>query len=167
MGEDLLTIGRILKPHGVRGDVRVLPLTDWPERFLELERVFVGSHEANEQYAVRGVSLHGKVVLLGLTGIDSRDRAEDLRGHSVMIPESERVELPPDHYYIYELIGVDCYTTDGTLVGKVTDVLSTGANDVYVVEGPSGVHYVPAVKAVVREIDLEAYRMVVEWLDGM
>ena len=75
MGEDLLTIGRILKPHGVRGDVRVLPLTDWPERFLKLGRV---RWEPRGQRAIccEGVSLHGKVVLLGLTGIDSRDRAE-------------------------------------------------------------------------------------------
>lgn len=167
MGEELLTIGQVLRPHGTRGDLRVLPLTDFPERFLALECVFVGNSETNERHAVTGVSLHGRVVRMHLSGIDSIDQAEKLRGYSVMIPESERVELPPDHYFVYELIGVDCYKTDGSLVGKLTDVVNTGANDVYVVEGVSGVHYVPAVKALVKEIDLETKRIVVEWLDGM
>lgn len=164
---DLLTIGRILKPHGIRGDVRVLPLTDFPERFFELKRVFVGTPEKNQRFPVTRASIHGKVVLLGLAGVDSRNEAEKLRNHLVMIPESERVELPPDHYFVYELIGMDCYKTDGSRVGKVTEVFQTGANDVYVVEGPTGVHYVPAVKALIKEIDLEEKRVVIEWLDGM
>lgn len=167
MDGEPLTIGRVLRPHGNRGELRVLPLTGFPERFLCLHKAFVGSREEYVQYEVTAVSLHGGVALVCLSGIDNRDAAEGLRGLDMMVPESERVELPPDHYFVYELIGVQCYKSDGSLVGRVTDVLQTGANDVYVIEGNDGVHLVPGVKAVVKEIDTKAKRMVVDWIDGM
>ena len=85
----------------------------------------------------------------------------------MMVASSERVQLPPDHYFIYEVLGMQCYKSDGELVGEVKDVLRTGANDVYVVEGADGIHLVPGVKAVVKEIDVAARRMVVDWIDGM
>lgn len=167
MGGDLLTIGRILRPHGIRGHVRILPLTPSSERFLDLRRVFVGTRDRHETRDVTEVSISGRFVIMGLSGIDHRDAAEPLRDLEVMIPESERVELPEGHYFVYELVGIECYRSDGSLVGRVTDILQTAANDVFVVEGTDGVHLVPGVKAIVKEIDLQAKRMVVDWLHGM
>jgi len=162
-----VAIGRILRPHGICGEVRVLPLTEFPERFLSLEKVLVGDRSEHRQYDVKGASLHGKAVLVRLSGIDSREAAESLRGMNMMVPASERVELPPDHYFVYEVLGMQCFKSNGDLVGEVKEVLQTAANDVYVVEGADGVHLVPGVKAVVKEIDVAARRMVVDWMDGM
>ena len=167
MEEAPVTIGRILRPHGTCGEVRVLPLTEFPERFLGLKKVLVGDRSEHRQYDVTAASLHGKVVLVRLCGVDTREAAESLRGMSMMVPQSETVELPPDHYFIYEVVGMQCFKSNGDLVGVVKDVLQAGANDVYVVEGGGGVHLVPAVKAVVKEIDVTARRMVVDWIDGM
>jgi 16S rRNA processing protein RimM len=167
MEADLLTIGRILRPHGIRGQVRILPLTAFPERFRNVRRVFVGTRDRHQAREVTEVSIQGRFVILGLSGIDDRDAAEALRGLEVMIPESERTELPDGHYFVYELVGIECYRSDGSLAGRVTDVMQTAANDVFVVEGTDGVHLVPGVKAIVKEIDLQAKRMVVDWLEGM
>jgi 16S rRNA processing protein RimM len=162
-----VTIGRILRPHGVCGEVRVLPLTEFPERFLSLQKVLVGDRGENRQYDVKGATLHGKAVLVRLYGVDSIEAAESLRGKDMMVPPSERVNLPPDHYFVYEVLGMQCFKSDGDLVGEVKQVLQTAANDVYVVEGADGVHLVPGVKAIVKEIDVAARRMVVDWIDGM
>jgi 16S rRNA processing protein RimM len=111
--------------------------------------------------------VQGRFVLLKLEGIDSREAAERWRNAMVVVPEDERVRLPRGHYFWQDVIGLDVRTDDGQRLGRVREILETGANDVYVVDTEPGELLVPAIKDVVQRIDVPAREMVVRLLDGM
>lgn len=181
MEKDFVTIGVITRPHGVKGEVRVLPLTDFPERFEELIRVRIVMPEddrnlsvpagldlwklAAEGLEVEKVGYFKNYVILKLQGIDDRDAAEGLKNFEIVIPRAERVRLPEDHYFISDILGMQVETVDGDNLGLVQDVITTGGTDVYVV-GEEGL-MLPATKEVVKKIDLDRGVMVVELLEGL
>jgi len=155
-----LAVGRIGAPHGVRGQVRVEPLTDYPERFARLGEVCLELSDGRRRRAVvEGGSpgARGRVVLK-FKGCDDRAAVEDLRGAYVLIPRAEAVELPSGHYFVDDIVGLEVVTTSGERLGAVREVIRTGANDVYVTDRGM----VPATREVVRRIDLAAGAMVVE-----
>lgn len=165
--KDLIRIGQITGPHGVRGDVRVHPLTDFPERFVTLRRALLGP-EARPV----GVRFRGSVrnlVILSLEGVTDRNQAEALRWQYLMVPRSEVHPLPEGHYYIFDLIGLDVVDPEGRPLGKLVDVdRNCPVHDLYVVEtAPGKRHMVPAVREFVRDIDLAAGRMVVQPIPGL
>lgn len=165
--EQLITVGKVLAPHGVRGDVRILPLTDFPDRFFHTPAVYLDN---GKQVAITAVRRHGRYLLLHFAGYDTPEAAAQLRGSLLRVPRSALVPLPPGSYYVFDIIGLSVYTADGRLRGTVTDVLSTGSNDVYVVTPPTGKDLlVPALKQVVLSIDIDGGRMTIknleEWLD--
>lgn len=165
MTENLILIGKIVAPHGVRGDVRVVPLTDFPERFRKTKRVFC--EDASVLY-IESVKYNKQFVLLKFRDVDSMDAAEKLRNKHISLPKEELVKLPQDHYYQFEIIGLDVYSSEDEYLGKVSEILQTGSNDVYVVrqEGHKEL-LIPALKAVVLSIDIPAGKMTVrlqeEW----
>jgi len=165
-----LAVGRISRPHGVRGELRVEILTDYPER-LRLHACFYlacpDSPNAVRRYPVEKLRRHKGVLLLKLAGCDDRNAAEELRGQLVQIPLEEAVPLEEEEYYHFQLTGVRVETESGEWLGQVVEVLETGANDVYVVRGPLGEVLLPAVDDVVLELDLESRRLVVHLLPGM
>lgn len=165
--QDLVAIGKIVAPHGVRGDVRIMPLTDFPERFRKLKTAFLAS---GTKLTVEGVKYHKQFVLLKFHGLDNMNAVEHLRNQLVHVPESEVVKLPEGQYYQYQIIGLEVFTEDGQVIGKITEILETGSNDVYVAENPGQKPVmIPALKEVVKIIDLENKKMVVklqeEWKD--
>lgn len=160
-----MTVGRILRPHGVRGEMRMEILTGYPER-LRLHRVFYLGPQARP-YPVEAVRFHQGAALIKLAGCDDRNTAETLRGLLVQIPLEDAVPLEEGEYYYFQVVGVEVFTDGGELLGRVVDVLDTGANDVYVVRGPRGEILIPAVEDVVRELDLTARRMVIVPLPGL
>lgn len=165
-----LAVGRILRPHGIRGELRVGVLTDYPERLGQHAYFYLASPDLPEiarRYPVEKLRRHKKVLLLKLGGCDDRNAAEELRGQLVQIPIEEAVSLEEGEYYYFQLIGVRVEAESGESLGQVVDVLETGANDVYVVRGPQGEVLLPAVKDVVLKLDLEAKQMVVNLLPGM
>lgn len=161
-----LAIGRIIKPHGVHGEVRVELLTDVPERFEWLDAVFVG--EANpRRLELESVRFHQGVVLLKLSGYPTRTEAELLRGELLQVPRSEAVPLEDDEYFLYQLEGMDVYTVDEVFIGQLTEILETGANNVFVVDGPTGQHLLPDIPDVVKDIDIENGRIIITPLPGL
>lgn len=160
-----LDIGRVVGPSGLGGEVRVAILSDFPERFVELHSVRVG--ESLRPYAVERAQLQRGQVVLKLRGVDDGAAALALRGAILRVPVAEAVPPPADAYYWHQIIGLEVYTPEGERLGLVTDILRTGANDVYVVVGPRGEVLVPAIEDVVRGIDVRAGRLVVEPLPGM
>lgn len=160
-----LVVGRIVAPWGVRGEVKVAIETDFPERFKRLRRVYLG--EKATSCVLEGSRLHKRHVLLKLGGCDDRDAAEKLRGQLVQIPVEEAMPLGEDEYYIYKIVGLDVWTTEGEHLGRVSEVLFTAANDVYVVQGEKGEILIPAVEDVVLEVDLAGGRLTVELIEGL
>ncbi len=152
------------------GEVRVEILTAYPERldlhpYLFLARA--GSPEPQQLRKVERLRQGKRVLLLKLEGCNDREAADQLRDLLVQIPIEDAVPLENGEYYLHQLIGVVVETDEGEELGEVVDVLETGANDVYVVRGPSGELLVPAIGDVVQELDLEARRLVIRLLPGL
>jgi 16S rRNA processing protein RimM len=165
VAEGYVAIGRIGGPWGIRGDVKVTLHTDFPERFQELEVVYLGP----EARPLRLVSWrrHKNYVLLHLEGFDDPTASEELRGLWVQVPQSEVVPLSEDERYVYELLELQVRTTQGTYLGHVTEVLFTAANEVLVVQGEGGEILIPYIKDVVVQEDLEAGEIIVEPVPGL
>lgn len=159
-----MTIGAVTAPHGVRGEVRVLPLTDFPDRFFDLKRVFLLTGRSRTEYRVQGVKgLTRGLFLLKLEGIERREDAERLRRAEVQVPRSEAVPLPPGMFYVFDLVGARVVTTGGEELGRLKDVLPNPANDVYVVEREDGREIlIPGVRHIVLSIDAENGEIVVD-----
>jgi len=155
----------VLRPHGVRGELRVEILTDYPERLPSHRILYIGPEPT--PYQVEGVRFHRGAALIKLAGCDDRNAAEELRGQWVQISIEAAVPLEEGEYYHFQVVGVEVVTTEGEPLGRVAEVIETGANDVYVVHGPRGEVLIPAIEDVVRELDLEARRMIVEILPGL
>jgi 16S rRNA processing protein RimM len=160
----------VLRPHGVRGEVRVEIMTGYPERLSQHPHFLLApptSPEDVTRYPVERVRLHGKVALVKLGGCDDRNTAELLRGMWVQIPVENAVPLEEGEHYHFQIIGLEVETDEGEHLGQIVDVLETRANDVYIVQGPEGELLVPAIDDVVLDLDSKARRMVIHVLPGM
>lgn len=159
--EELVEIGRVAKPWGVKGEVKVRLSTDVPDRFNELKGVYI--HDGDEKIAyfrIEHVKHLKEAVALKLDGVDSPDSAELLRGFEVSVPESERAVLGEGEFFIYELIGLEVVDRDGELLGELTKVYQGSAQDIFEVATPEGARLVPVVSEYVSEIDPEQGRIV-------
>lgn len=161
-----LLIGRVERPHGVRGEVRVASYTDDPERFTWLKTVYVGEKKPRP-VAVESARFHQGIILLKLAGYDDRDAAETLRQEWLNVPEAEGIPLAEGEYYIYRVIGLQVYSDEGEHLGELTEVLETKANYVYVVHGPRGEILLPDTEEVIQEVDFNNGRMIVHLLPGL
>jgi 16S rRNA processing protein RimM len=159
-----IAIGKVRRPYGVRGEVKVEFLTDFPERFKDLKTVYIDG----EPYTIERRRFVADGILLKFAGIDTPEDAAFLRNRLIEIPVSEAVPLPPDTYYYFQILGLKVVTTAGEALGEVVDIIVTGANDVYVVRSAGGREILlPAIEDVVKEVDLESNRLVVELLPGL
>ncbi|MDR7418002.1 MAG: ribosome maturation factor RimM [Armatimonadota bacterium] len=163
----LVTIGRIVAPHGLRGEVRVQLDTDFPRRFEGLRDAYLVRGGRAEAVRVTGHRPHRGGVLLTLDGVDDLATAEALRGAAVAVARDAAVALGKDQFYVFEIIGLTVRTVEGRTLGTVTEVMRTPANDVYVARGEAGEWLIPAVRDVVRRIDVAAGEMIVALPDGL
>ena len=161
------TIGTIVAPFGLRGELKVFSLSDIPDRFAQLETVYLGPDY--QPFRIESVRpFKGTMVLLKLPGINSATDAEPLREHDIFIPVEDLAKLPPDEYYQHDILGLQVIRLDGGPVGTITDIMPTGGNDVYVVKSPEGKQFlIPAVKAIVKQIDLVRRVMYIEPISGL
>lgn len=168
MSTDKTRIGKILNAHGVRGELKVEPLTDDPSRYDLLDEVFLEDRKKRYTvHKVEGVRYHKGNVLVKLAGIDDMDAAKAVKNCHLAINKSDRMPLEEGAYYIDDLIGLTVYEGERKL-GTLVDVLQPGANDVYEVE--SDIYpelLIPALKDVVLHVDLEAGRMDVKLPKGL
>jgi 16S rRNA processing protein RimM len=160
-----LAVGRIVRPFGLHGELKVEVLTDYPEQLDRLRTVYLGPQA--EPWQVKGVRLHQGAALFRLAGCDDRSAAEALRGTLVQITLEEAVPLEKDEYYEHQIVGMAVVEKDGTFLGQVTEIISTGANDVCVVAGPGGELLLPVIASVILDVDLEANQMVVHVMEGL
>ncbi len=168
---EFLLLGEILRPHGIRGELRMRMLTDYPERISAIGSVFVGrspNDSAAKRYRVQAMRMHKNYGLLKLKTIADRNDAEVLRGLFVMVRLEDAVPLEDGEFYLYQLIGMSVVTHDNVLLGSVTDIIETGANDVYVVHGTRyGEVLVPVTDETILETDVAARRIIVRLPEGL
>jgi 16S rRNA processing protein RimM len=162
-----LAIGCILRPHGVRGEVVVEVLTDFPERFEAPDQLYVGDSFTAELKRVSSTRWHKNRVLLSFEGCTDRNCAETLRDRYVVVPLEQAKLLPEDTYYAYQLTGLQVVSSEGEDLGKIVDVLFMDANDIYVVEGPRGQILLPAIADVIDSIDVERGQVTVNLIPGL
>ena len=157
---EYLQIGKIVNTHGVRGEVRLIPLTDDPRRFDDLEWVFVEKESTMVKYSINEVKYTKGSVILKLSGIDTIEAADALRGCYILVDRSNAVKLPKDSYFICDILGSTVADEKDEVLGQLVDVLQTGSNDVYVIKNDAGKELLlPALKSVVRGISLEQKRI--------
>ena len=163
-----LAIGRIVRAHGIRGEVSMTVLTEFPERFETTKQVYLGNEFEAIPYTLLGHRWNKQNLLLRLEGITDRTQAEQLRNQYVQVPVEDAVPLPEGEFYLYQLVGLKVVSLSGELLGYIVDVLETGANDVYVVETIDQKQLLlPATDDVVKVIDLDQGQMTVELMDGL
>ena len=166
--EDLLKVGVITTTHGVRGEVKVFPTTDSPERFLDLDYVILDTGRQQMKLEIQGVKFFKNLAILKFKCIDNINDIEMYKGKDLWIPREEAQPLEEDEYYIADLIGMEVFLEDGTLFGTLKDVMETGANDVYIVTTEEGKEVlIPAIHDCILDVDVEANRMEIHLLDGL
>ncbi len=158
MLEEFLVVGEILRPQGVRGDLKVRPLTDDPDRFFQLSRVKV----RDKSLAIHCLRVHDGFAYIRLEGVYSRESAEDYRGELIYVHRDDAVKLPEDTEFICDLIGCCATDTDGNNWGTLKEVLQNSNVDVYVFEGSKGEMLVPALKRVILEVNVSEKRMLLD-----
>ncbi|RMF50081.1 MAG: 16S rRNA processing protein RimM [Chloroflexota bacterium] len=168
-----LTVARVARAHGVRGALRVQALTSTPQRMHALTTIYL-SHtpdraETLQAYTVaRAQHDKGDYWLIFLEGVESREVAERLRGQYILVTLQDGVPLAEDEIYLFQVIGLTVITDSGLVLGRVVNVIETGANDVYVVQGELyGEVLIPAIESVVRQIDVEKGVMYITPLLGL
>jgi len=164
-----VTIGMIKGSHGLRGEIKVNPESDHPDRLAALPQmtVFVQKGNVRQPYRVLDAGVQQTYWRLKLQGVDTREQADALAGGELQISQDKVLPLPKGNYYLFELIGLSVVTVQGEALGEIVEVLQPGANDVYVVRGGDRELLVPAIKQVVKSIDLAARRMVIDPLPGL
>lgn len=165
-GPEFLVIGKLRRPHGVKGELLMEVLTDFPERIQVGMTVYLG-----EQYLpvqINNIRIHVNALLVSINGYDDRESAGELRNLEVYIPSSSVYPLPDGEFYHHQIIGLQVMDDTDTLLGYVTEILVTGANDVLIVKAENGGEYlIPVIEGVVTDIDLARNRITIHPLPGL
>jgi 16S rRNA processing protein RimM len=165
---ELIKIGEITKPQGLKGHLRVKSFTDIENRFENLKKVFLeipGKKIIEEE--IEEVANRGSFIVIKLKNYNFIDEAEKLRQTNILIDKNNRPALEKNQYYTDEILGLKVYTEKKVELGEVVDILPTGSNDIYVVKGRNKEILVPATKEIVKKIDLEKKEMIIELIKGL
>ncbi len=154
MKPEYLMIGEITKPQGVRGELKVRPITADPYRFEGMTEAYVKRGDAYELVHFTVNRVTGDAAYLSLDGVENREDAEKLRGTFLYVDRAHAIELTEDETFLCDLVGLKGIDDEGRAIGVLADVLQPGGNDVYVFKGPRGEVLVPALKSVVKRVDL-------------
>ena len=165
---NLILIGHVVRPQGLTGLLRIVSYAQSKETFLKAGSVFLKTGQ-NELYERKVVSIrpHRSVFLLKLSDLNSIDQAEAFRGAEILIKKDSLAKKDEDEFFWYELSGLDVYLTTGQYLGVLKEILPTGSNDVYVVEGQGKEFLIPAIHQVVKEINIPQKRMIISPMKGL
>lgn len=166
--DDLLRVGVIASTHGISGEVKVFPTTDDPQRFKKLKKCILIYKKEKIELDITGVRFFKNLVILRFRQFDNINQVEKYKSAELYVTRENAVELDEDEYFICDLIGLKAVDESGNVIGTVTDVIQTGANDVYEITADSGKQYLfPAIKECVLGVDLEAGVIKVHVMKGL
>ncbi len=172
MGDlEFFEIGKIVNTQGIKGDVRILPTTDEPERFSKLKTVLLDNGKFKKEYNIERVWFHKNFVIIKFKEIEDMTAAERLKGLSVKIERKDALPLKEDEYYISDLYDMEVYTEEEEYLGTIKDILFTSSNDVYVVENPDAEKnksiLLPAIKECIKKVSVAENKMIVHIMEGL
>jgi 16S rRNA processing protein RimM len=159
--KDKICIGKIIGVHGIKGEIKVKPLTDEPNRYYDLENIYINKNENTTEYLIEKVRMHKHNILLLLKEVEDRNIAELLINGDIYINENERIELKENEYFVTDLIGSSVYEKENLKLGEIIDVIKTGAVDVISIKGEKKDYLIPFQKQYFNEIDINNNKIVV------
>lgn len=166
--EQFLRVGVISSTHGIKGEVKVFPTTDDASRFKKLKEVLLDTGKERISMEVEQVKFHKNMVIVKFKGYDNISDVEKYKGNDLLVSREQAVELEPDENFIIDLIGLKVVTDEGADFGTVKDILQTGANDVYVIDGNDGKEYLfPSIKECILDVSLDEGKVTVHIMDGL
>ena len=167
----LLNVGKVVNTHGIKGELKIWPQTDFPEvRFKQGGKLLMIPPEAGDPVIIEIVSAREqkKMYVLKIKGFDNINQVEIYKGWELKVTEDERVPLEEGEYYVQDIVGCEVVTEEGETLGKVTDILSPGANDIWVVKMPKGKELLlPVIDDVVLDVDVAARKIKVHLMEGL
>lgn len=163
-----LEIGQIVNTFGIKGMVKIKPFTDDINRFDRLETVYIENKKNRKEYEIEEVKYHKNMVLMKLKGINTPEEADLLRQSYLLVDRSKEEPLEEGVYYIVDLLGLEAYTDEGQLLGKVDDIFNTGSNDIYVIKDELGKQVLlPGLPEVLKQVDLENGKIIFHLIPGL
>lgn len=163
---DKTLVGKIINTHGIKGNVKIYPYTDDPERFKDLEYLLVG--DGFKELKIVDMFIQKGFVYVRFEGYEDINKILDFVNSNVYIYDKDRVKLPKDRYFISDIVNMEVHDMEGKLIGKVTDVIENLANDLFQVQKPSGkVFYLPARKEFIKEINVVEKVIIIDPIEGL
>lgn len=169
MTQEMFTIAKIVNAQGIKGEVKAVPMTEFPDRFNKMKSVDINLDGKMVTHAIESVRPHGKnFIVFKFKGINDMNEALVLKNGLIQVTREGLVPLPEGRYYVFDLLGLPVYTLEGELLGHLVDVFQTGSNDVYTVKTPAGKEVLlPNIPQVVKEINPQEKKIVVELMEGL
>ena len=164
---EYIKVGRIINTHGIKGELKVFPLTDNLDRFDDLKVAYLGDNK--EKVEIEQVKYYKGLAIIKFKEFDNINQVMKFKDDFLYIDAEDKVELPEDHYFIFDIVDCNVYDTEGRKIGVVTDVLQYTSNDVYVVKDmeKNKEYLIPAVKKFVVDIDIENKKIIIDPIEGM
>lgn len=162
-----LVVARLIKPHGLQGEIDAISLTDFPERFTEGLTLYPSPPAAGtSSLTIEKVDFKPKGLLVKFAEANTREEAQELCGRDLLVPVEEAAQLDEDAFWVHDIVDMEVYTVDGQFLGRVAEVLRTGSNDVYLVKNEKE-YLIPATKEVVKEISIQDRKITIEPIPGL
>jgi 16S rRNA processing protein RimM len=169
--EKWFNVGKIVNTHGIKGEVRVVSRTDFPDERYQVENqlfLFMTEKSSPIQLTIKSHRKHKNFDLLVFEGYEDVNQVEQFKGGMLKVPESQLGELPEDEFYFHQILGCLVCTTDGEEIGKVIEILTPGANDVWVVKGKNGKEIlIPYIEQVVKKVDIKEQIILIDPMEGL
>lgn len=162
-----LAVGQVVGAHGIRGEVKITVMTDFPARYRAGAKLYLGTELDCAPTEIQAARPHKGMMLVKLSTVPDRNMAETLQGQYLLIPADQAMPLAEHEHYAHDLIGLAVETATGEALGTLTEVIFTGANDVYVISGPAGEVLLPALRSVILQVDVAAGKMTVAVPEGL
>jgi len=167
LNDNYLEIGIITRFQGNKGEVRIKATTDIPERFLDLNFVYLKRGKELKELEIEYIRFHKQFVIIKFFAVNSIDEAEKLKNYQVLIDKSEKYLLPEDNFYVSDLIDCEVYLESGRYLGTLIDVVDTSGTDIFLVQGQDKKYMLPASREMILEIDLENKKIIVDPIPGI
>lgn len=163
---DKTLVGKIINTHGIKGNVKIYPYTDDPERFKDLDYLLIG--DGFKEFKIVDMFIQKGFVYVRFEGYEDINKILDFINSNVYIYDKDRVKLPEDRYFISDIVNMEVHDMEGKLIGKVTDVIENLANDLFQVQKPDGkIFYLPARKEFIKEINVKQKVIIIDPIEGL